>query len=722
MQILIAEDERITRRQLHRQLQRAGHDVIEAADGREAWALFQSHAPPIVVCDWEMPEMNGVDLVRHIRAADNPGYVYIIMLTGRSDKDDVVAGIEAGADDFVTKPFDANELRARLNAGVRIVELEHNLATANDRLRHELAVARELADAEHRKHEEPLLGESSPVQTVRNEIRRHATTNDPLLLTGPPGSGQEAVARAIHRSSARGDRPFIYVACAHIAGSDESLFGGGPDAGVEGRFGKASLADGGTLYLEGLESLGKALQTELLRYLTADSGDPSLKAGSVPDTRIIAYASPGTDAEPRATVNPALEKLLGIHRIAIPSLAERREDIVVIAQTIVDRHATTTGKAIDHLSANAGKMLHQYSWPGNVRELQNVMERAVTLASGMRLEIPEELLREGRRIAGYTLERKLGAGAMGEVWLAKHALLARPSAVKLIRQDALRANADARERLETSFRREAQATAGLRSPHTVELYDFGVTDEGDFYYVMEFLTGMELGSLVKKFGALPPARAAHLLKQAAMSLAEAHLAGLVHRDIKPANLLTCQLGPHYDFLKLLDFGIVRKTSDAKETALSALDLPGTPNSLSPEVIDGQPATFASDLYGFGCVAYWLLAGRHPFKAPSLSALLKMHTSETPTPPSKINGAVTRELEELVMCCLAKSPADRPGSAFEIHRTLSALPLQDRWDNEIARLWWNENLPELQNDMPGSESGPTDVYADTVVITPGNTDG
>ena len=156
MQILIAEDERVTRRQLHRQLNQMGHDVIEAADGREAWELFQSHATPIVVCDWEMPEMNGVDLVRRIRAADKPGYVYIVMLTGRSKKDDVVAGIEAGADDFVTKPFDRSELRARLNAGVRIVELEHSLVTANDRLRHELAVARELATAEHRKHEEPL--------------------------------------------------------------------------------------------------------------------------------------------------------------------------------------------------------------------------------------------------------------------------------------------------------------------------------------------------------------------------------------------------------------------------------------------------------------------------------------------------------------------------------------------------------------------------------------
>jgi serine/threonine protein kinase len=348
------------------------------------------------------------------------------------------------------------------------------------------------------------------------------------------------------------------------------------------------------------------------------------------------------------------------------------------------------------------------------------VERAVVLASGARLEIPEELLREGRRVGGYTLERELGAGAMGEVWLAKHALLARPSAVKLIRQDTLRANASAREQLETRFQREAQATARLRSPHTVELYDFGVTDEGDFYYVMEYLSGIDLGSLVKKFGALPSARAAHLLGQAAMSLGEAHLAGLVHRDVKPANLLACQLGPHYDFLKLLDFGIVRNTTDENETVMSVLELPGTPNSLSPEVIDGQPATFASDIYGLGCVAYWLLAGQHPFEAPSLSALLKKHTAEIPTAPSKLTSGVSSELEDLVMRCLAKSPADRPSDAFEIHRALAAMPLRDRWDNQIARVWWNENLVGLMGDDELADRTTTGAYADTVVMTSENT--
>ena len=225
-------------------------------------------------------------------------------------------------------------------------------------------------------------------------------------------------------------------------------------------------------------------------------------------------------------------------------------------------------------------MLADYSWPGNLGELQSVVERAVVLATGTSVDIPTDLLREGRRVGSYTLERQLGSGAMGEVWLARHALLARPSAVKLIRQEALQANSSAREMLEQRFQREAQATSQLRSPHTVELYDFGVTEDGDFYYVMEYLNGVDLESLVTKYGPVEPARAVFLLCQACMSLGEAHSAGLVHRDVKPANLFACRLGPHFDFLKLLDFGIVRTTSDAGQSVTSAGQLKGTPTSCS----------------------------------------------------------------------------------------------------------------------------------------------
>ena len=721
MLILIAEDERITRRKLQRQLEQMGHEVIEAADGAEAWELFQSRSPPIVVCDWEMPEMNGVELVRHIRSADTPGYVFIVMLTGKSEKEDVVEGIEAGADDFVTKPFDRDELRARLNAGLRIVELEHNLAAANDRLRHELAVARELTNAEHRKHEESLLGDSIPVRALRDGIQRYAATDELLLLTGPAGAGQEAVARAIHRASSRCDRPFIYVACDHLAGVDESLFGGHAELADESRFGKASLADGGTLYLERVEALSQEAQTELARFFDDAASERSDEARRIPDVRVIVYQATQISTESRASVNPELERRLGMHRLAVPSLAERREDIAVIAESILDRRARSTGKAIDGFSDGAEEMLRGYGWPGNIRELQNVVERALVLASAARVDIPEELLREGRRVGGYTLERKLGAGAMGEVWLAKHSLLARPSAVKLIRQDALRGDASARGRLEERFRREARATAHLRSPHAVELYDFGVTDDGDFYYVMEYLSGIDLDSLVKKFDALPPARAVHLLRQACMSLGEAHSAGLVHRDIKPANLFVCRLGPHYDFVKLLDFGIVRTTSDVNQTISPAGQISGTPTTLSPEVINGEQATPASDIYGLGCVAYWLLAGQHVFFAPGVMPLLMKHASEAPTPLSQLNPEIPGDLDDLVIRCLAKNPSERPADAFEIHRLLSQLQLNDRWDNQDARAWWNEHLSTLVDDDELRDDGLSNARAETITMESSDTD-
>lgn len=720
MQILIAEDERITRRKLQRQLEQMGHEVLEAADGGEAWEIFQSQSPSIVICDWEMPKMNGVDLVRAIRAADNPTYVYIVMLTGKSEKEDVVAGIEAGADDFVTKPFDRSELRARLNAGLRIVELEHHLAAANDRLRHELAVARELANAEHRRHEESLIGESIPVRALRDGIGHYATMNDPLLLTGPSGAGQEAVARAIHLSSPRRDRPFIFVACPHIAGTDDTLLGFGSDHAHEGHFGKASLADGGTLYLECVETLSQQAQVELAHFLDDIVNGRSTEAKDVPDVRVIAYQSP-ENAEGGATLARELEQLLGANRLAVPSLAERREDIIAIADNILDLRARSVGKVIDGFDDSAEEMMQQYSWPGNVRELQNVVERAVVLANGTRVGIPEELLREGRRVGGYTLQRKLGAGAMGEVWLAKHSLLARPSAVKLIRQDALRGDVKAREILEGRFQREAQATAQLRSPHAVELYDFGVTEDGDFYYVMEYLRGIDLDSLVSRFGALKPARAAGLLRQACMSLGEAHAAGLVHRDVKPANLFACQLGPHYDFLKLLDFGIVKSTADVNKTITSKGQIAGTPTSLSPEVIDGEDATAASDLYGLGCVAYWLLAGQHPFEGESLMALLIKHATKMPTPLTELNPDVPDEINSLVMQCLAKAPSERPKDAFAIDQTLAAMELQDGWDQREAQVWWSENLSTLTELDLQDERRLSSAMDETVTMVVGDTD-
>ena len=428
---------------------------------------------------------------------------------------------------------------------------------------------------------------------------------------------------------------------------------------------------------------------------------------ATPDVRIISASSADlADAARRAEFDSELLSLLGHHRLAVPSLAERRDDIVMLADSIVAARSRSLGKTFEGLSSEAERMLVSYRWPGNLEEMQSVVERAVVLGTGTHVDIPEDLLREGRRVGSYTLERLLGTGAMGEVWLGRHAMLARPSAVKLIRQETLKGDATARELLEKRFRREAQATSQLRSPHTVELYDFGVTDQGDFYYVMEYLSGVDLQTLIAKYGPVHPARAVAFLRQACMSLAEAHQSGLVHRDVKPANLFACCLGPHYDFVKLLDFGIVRNSASADQTVVSSEQWQGTPATLSPEAAQCEQVTAAADIYGLGCVAHWLLTGRHVFEGPNSTAVIMQHITKPPQPPSDHRSDIPAPLDDLVLECLAKDPEDRPISTLELNERLASLSLGQTWDNREAELWWRTNIPAVGETAGADEISET----------------
>ncbi|PHS11134.1 MAG: hypothetical protein COA78_10355 [Blastopirellula sp.] len=588
------------------------------------------------------------------------------------------------------------EFRGIIEQDLRMLEQEKQLRQTNKRLHHELAVARELADAADQEHRLWLQGTSITVRSLRESIDTYAASNDNLFLSGPNGAGQEATARAIHRSSTRAERPFIYASCPHVLTADETAFGFQMHNSDQQTSGKLSLADGGTLYLEGVEALNRPSQGKLLKILQEAVSQRALGKQPTPDVRFISSGDL-TEAVKNGDFDSKLAQLLSTRRLTIPSLAERRDDIVLLANKIIADRSSSLGKALEGLNVQSEDILADYSWPGNLGELRSVVERAVVLTSGTKVDIPLDLLREGRRVGGYTLECQLGSGAMGEVWQGRHALLNRPSAIKLIRQDALQADPTVRQNLEQRFKREAEATSQLRSPHTVELYDFGVTEDADFFYVMEFLNGFDLETLVKQHGPVSPARATFFLRQACMSLGEAHSIGIVHRDIKPANLFACRLGPHFDWLKLLDFGIVRTIEDADQTATSSGELKGTPACMSPEVAQGQEATFASDIYGLGCVAYWLLTGQHVFMAPSIMALLMQHITKPPTPVSEHNPKIPAELDELILQCLAKAPEDRPTSAFNLAEQLTAIPLDDSWDNDLASAWWKENSTDQRND-------------------------
>jgi len=300
-----------------------------------------------------------------------------------------------------------------------------------------------------------------------------------------------------------------------------------------------------------------------------------------------------------------------------------------------------------------------------------------------------------REMGSYQLGDLIGEGGMGEVWHAHHRLLARPAAIKLIRADSLFDGGATSSKLALQrFRREAEAAASLRSPHTIQLYDFGITAHGQFYLVMELLDGIDLESLVRRFGPQSPRRVIHLLRQACHSLAEAHAAGLVHRDIKPANLHLCRLGLEYDFVKVLDFGLVRHDtrSASAQTLLSGPGVTsGTPAYMAPELVSGEPIDGRLDLYALGCAGYFLLTGELVFEADSALRMIGQHLRAEPIPPSIRSGrAVPEGLERLILACLAKEPGDRPASAAELAHGLAAVDLLP-WSPEEAQAWWEANM-------------------------------
>jgi eukaryotic-like serine/threonine-protein kinase len=317
-----------------------------------------------------------------------------------------------------------------------------------------------------------------------------------------------------------------------------------------------------------------------------------------------------------------------------------------------------------------------------------------------------------RRLGSYELVRMLGAGGMGEVWLATHRLLARPAAVKLIKPEVLGATDVAkRTQILRRFEREARVTANLGSPHTVALYDFGVSAEGTLFYVMELLDGVDLETLVERFGPLPPERVVHLLTQACDSLEDAHSRGLIHRDIKPANLFLSRRGKQVDFVKLLDFGLVKRWNRAEDDELArslaqagaSVDqtamgkIVGTPAFLAPEAALGEQAVDQrADLYALGCVGYWMLTGQYVFAESSVIAMAIAHISKEPDPPStRIAQPIAAELEAILMRCLAKDRDARFPSATALREALAACPLPEAWTRERASAWWEQHLGKSQ---------------------------
>jgi eukaryotic-like serine/threonine-protein kinase len=404
---------------------------------------------------------------------------------------------------------------------------------------------------------------------------------------------------------------------------------------------------------------------------------------------VMGSIMPGLDIHFRPDLNMTLglATMLTGRAAVVPSRGSR-----TLAIGVASAAAVLAGAVALHLRAAAAG-----SWPmpAPVSIAQVVMWLAfVVLLSTTVSRVIYGLARqvhEAARLGQYTLERKIGQGAMGVVYLARHALLRRPTAVKLLAPEQAGTSALAR------FEREVQAQSGLRHPNTVAIYDYGHTPEGVFYFAMEYLDGVDLERLLGHQGPLPEGRVAHILAQVAAALDEAHGSGLIHRDIKPSNIVICDYGRQPDFVKVLDFGLVKETeSNGASLSQSGVQaLIGTPLYMAPEAITA-PSTIdgRADLYALGAVGYALLTGAPPFAGATAVEVFGHHLHSPVVPPSHLRSEpLSPALEALVLSCLAKDREQRPSSAAELAEGLRRCPVTP-WTRADARAWWDQTGPQV----------------------------
>lgn len=659
----------------------------------QACSAAQKLEPALIVLDAPGSAGTSLELCRRLKRTDGLEHVPIIVCLTWDVPEQRVAALRAGAADVITRRQPAEEVHMRLKALLGLARLVTDLKTKNRELSRELALAQATRQQELSRLQGPLLGDSPAVRALRSNIAAQAKLDTPLLLLSEPSCGDEAVARAVHDASKRSAQPFLKVQCTEFQSENApELLPSADDASAP--LSLLEMAQGGTVYLDHIGQLPAALQRQLAAWLSFTARTRAEGKTPTIECRLIASITDASGDFP-VGFDPELADHLRKHALRLPSLLERPEDLPELTLHFVRRHSAPLGRVITHIGNQALEDLKNYHWPGNLRELEDVVRRSVLATRGAELTVDHRLLDSDPTVGSYRLTRQLGAGGMGEVWEARHQLLARPAAIKLITSHD--ADPNGRDTLIRRFQREARVTAALTSPNTVKLYDFGVGDDGSFYYVMELLAGIDLEDAVERFGPMPATRVANILLQACHSLAEAHAAGLVHRDIKPSNLYLCKQGLEVDFVKVLDFGMVTPQPDSRETRLTQQNrVYGTLAYVSPEAALGQrELTGKADIYALGCVAYWLLVGELVFQAPTPLGILKQHLKAEPPPLSAQVPDIPRDLERLVLACLAKNPGDRP-SALDVWSTLVDTGFPGAWTAEDAFSWWQQHLPHVVN--------------------------
>ena len=370
---------------------------------------------------------------------------------------------------------------------------------------------------------------------------------------------------------------------------------------------------------------------------------------------------------------------------------------VVGAWTWLDRHALGLVTKLDRAEAYATLAILRRAF-GSLLALLALCAVGFAAYTRVASRLGRDL-RKARKLGHYTLQEKVGEGGMGTVYRARHALLRRSTAIKLIHAGK------ASPRMLARFEREVQITSQLTHPNTIAVFDYGRSENGTFYYAMEYLDGVALDRLVAGEGALETPRALHILRQLCGSLAEAHALGLIHRDIKPGNVMLCVRGLVYDFVKVLDFGLAKEaggtTGDGSLT--NAGELTGTPLYMAPEMIrTPEQAGPASDVYAVGALAYYLVTGTQAFSGSSVVDILGKHLNEAPEPPSKRTGrGLDRGLERLLLRCLEKDPSRRPADARELLAELEKVGTDERpWTQAEARAWWETRAASYRRSTPG----------------------
>ena len=705
--ILLVDDDPTNLDVLRHALDGRGYRLFVARSGEDALKVARKARPHVILLDVMMGGMDGYETCRQLKADADARDAAVLFLSSLDESKDKVRGFAAGAVDFISKPFQGDEVVARVDTHLTLARLRRLLEARNAELARELEVAQELLDDARRRVNGALLGDSPAIRALRESIARYAASGDVVLLTGAQGAGHEATARSIHHASPRRRHAFIHVNCGLLpAGPDAGLFPRDPApesaAAAAVRPSLQELAQGGTLFLEEVQRLPPDLQKRLADLVARIEAARERGEPATPDVQVIAQTSAALRAD--SGFEPRLLALLERRQLRVPGLAERGDDVPELALHFVRQYGRQVGAVVESISEESMKRLRKYRWPGDVKEMQALLERAVRQAREPVLEIDPALLDEGLPLGSYRLMAKLGEGGMGEVWRARHQLLARPCAVKLIRTDVL--DGPTREAAVKRFRLEALSIARLTSPNTVRLFDFGVSESGSFYFVMELLEGMDLFAMVRRHGALPPERAVSVLRQACRSLGEAHAAGLLHRDIKPHNLFLCRLGLEYDVAKLLDFGLVKSTGDDEAHLTAEGSVTGTPAFMPPERVLGYSADARSDIYSLGCVGYWMLTGTTVFTGDPM-AMMMSHARTPPKPPSLALGRpLPAGLDGVILSCLAKDPEKRPKDAVELWNELGAIAFETPWTSERAEGWWREHQPDLFEKGPGSDSDAT----------------